>query len=104
MYLLRRRLAFGKRHLLEGALHLDQVEGLAADLDGGLEDGFHFAELVLVAGDEVDHGGWWGWGLGCHFGSMGVWFVRREWGERERASRKEGVSWFMRASFWFVPV
>lgn len=62
-YLLSSCPALGNGHFLQCALHLDQVQCLALDFDGGLEDCFHFTELVFVAGDEVDY---LGWGLGGH--------------------------------------
>lgn len=40
--------------LFQGALDLGQVKLLALDLDGRLQDGLDLAELVGVAGDEVD--------------------------------------------------
>ena len=39
--------------LVDGALDLGQVEGLAAHLDGGLEDGLDLGQLVGVAADKV---------------------------------------------------
>jgi hypothetical protein len=43
------------RNLLNGALDLDQIHGLRAQVDGRLgQDGLHFGELVLVARDEVE--------------------------------------------------
>lgn len=42
------------RDFLEGALDLEQVQGLALDLDGGFQDRLDFAEFVDVACYEVD--------------------------------------------------
>lgn len=44
-----------RRNLLNGALYLDQIHGLRAQVDGRLgQDGLHFGQLVLVARDEVE--------------------------------------------------
>jgi len=43
------------RDLLNGALNLDQIHGLRAQVDSRFgQDGLHFGELVLVACDEVE--------------------------------------------------
>lgn len=57
--------ALVERHLLDGPLQLGHIDALALDLDRGLEDGLDLAELVGVAGDEVDDMS--GGGGGCHF-------------------------------------
>jgi hypothetical protein len=50
-----------KRDLFHGALQLGQVDILRVDRDGRFEDVLDLAQLVGVAGDEVDH-----WRC-CHF-------------------------------------
>lgn len=52
--LLRRSAALCNCHLLQSPLYLDQIQRLTADLDRWLKDCLDFAELVLVARDEVD--------------------------------------------------
>ena len=46
--------ALVERHFLDRTLDLEQVERLVVNLDGGLEDGLHLAQLACVARDEVD--------------------------------------------------
>lgn len=49
--------ALGLGDLLDGALDLLDVDGLAVNADGRLEDGLDLAQLVGVARDEVDDAG-----------------------------------------------
>ncbi len=67
------------RYLLQTALDLGQVESLALDLDGGLQDGLDLVQLVGVACDEVDQGSGGG-GVGhlcCVLVYRGVNFLRK---------------------------
>jgi len=57
--------ALVESNFFECSLDLEEVELLAVDLDGWLEDCFDFAEFVGVAGDEVYDVS--GCGGGCHF-------------------------------------
>lgn len=47
--------AFIRRYVLESALYLDQIEGLALQLDASVsQDGFDLGQLILVARDEIE--------------------------------------------------
>lgn len=72
-------------HLLKRPLHLDQVEGLAANFNGWLQDRLYLAEFVLVAGDEVHHVCC----LGCH---DDYYFAKVKWsgGRSEGLTRESG--------------